>query len=55
MRRSSDSYLAIWGDCTFIRLPKEFLSDWLSPKNEGIGTYSGGTVRDSHPVILLSL
>ena len=54
MRRSSDSCFAVWGDRTFICLPRVSPSDWLSPKGLIISTYSGGTVRDSHPVILFS-
>ena len=47
---------ALWlGDHTFLRLPRDSSSDWLSPKKQGISTYSGGTVRDSHPVILFSI
>ena len=30
-------------------------SDRFSPKERDLGTYSGGTVRDSHPVILFSI
>ena len=30
-------------------------SDRFSPKETNLGTYSGGTVRDSHPVILFSI
>ena len=36
------------------RLPGGLPSDRLSPKKGHISTYSGGTVRDSHPVILFS-
>ena len=35
------------------RLPRVIPSDWLSPKRER-SIYSGGTVRDSHPVIMFS-
>ena len=38
----------------WIGLPKDSLSDRLSPIDPAISIYSGGTVRDSHPVILFS-
>ena len=47
--------LRFWEERTLLRLPGEIPSDWLSPKKQGIGTYSGGTVRDLHPVILFSI
>ena len=37
-----------------IALPSQFPSDRFSPKDRSISTYSGGTVRDSHPVLLFS-
>ncbi len=51
MRRSSDSCFA---DCSAIILPsrKTPVTDFRLRMT--IGTYSGGTVRDSHPVILFS-
>ena len=47
--------LRFWDQRTSLRLPRGIPSDWLSPKKQGIGTYSGGTVRESHPVILFSI
>ncbi len=32
-------------------LPSQLPSDWLSPTSRNIHTYSGGTVRESHPVL----
>jgi len=34
--------------------PSQFPSDRLSPVDLPVSTYSGGTVRDSHPVLLFS-
>jgi len=52
MRRSSDLCLSVFtqGGSAFPGFP----SDRFSPLIFPVGTYSGGTVRDSHPVILFS-
>ncbi len=55
MRRSSDSCLA--GDCfPAVKISLPSCHQWPAfAKDLPINTYSGGTVRDSHPVILFSI
>ena len=54
-RRSSDSCFAFLGSTHPASPSRGDPSDRLSPMKQGIGTYSGGTVRDFHPVILFSI